>query len=163
MNSIFGAPRMRGARAAYYRRLIMPLLNRRSVGEMSLRMAELAENQVSSWPRGVATDLLPLAELLMQDLSVNLLFGNERDDALPVAALISRQLAVGWPLPWLGAGAKRERAILTWAEKARDTPELQELTFGHCQQSGRKRCTAQPPNHQWVFELHIWRYFCDDP
>jgi len=127
MNSIFGVPRMRGARAAHYRRLIIPLLNRRSISEMSLRMAEVAEKQVSSWPRGVATDLLPLAELLMQDLSVNLVFGNDRDHALPVAAMISRQLAVGWPLPWLGAAAKRERAILKWAEKIRGTPDPKNL------------------------------------
>ena len=92
---------------------------------MSSRMAQIAERHVSSWPTGVATDLLVLVERMMQDLAIGLLFGDDRADALPIAKMISRQWAAGWMPPsrdflaWMRVAAKQERAILAWAAKKR--------------------------------------------
>lgn len=120
-----GMPRMRGPRAAHYRRLIMPLLSPRSIRENSSRIAEIAEAEISSWPTGEVTDLLPLVEHLMQDLAVAQLFGDDRADALPAAKMISLQWAAGWFAPgpsylaWMRVASKQELAILQWAAKKR--------------------------------------------
>jgi len=120
-----GMTRMRGARLAHYRRLLMPFLSRRSVREKSGPLTEIAERHVASWPTEGVIDLLPLLGRLMQDFSVTLLFDDDRIDALPVAELVSRQWAAGWMPPgrdyfaWLFAADRQERAIQAWADKTR--------------------------------------------
>jgi cytochrome P450 len=142
-----GMTRMRGARVAHYRRLITPLLSRRSVRDMSSRMAEIAETHVSSWPTGVATDLRLLIERLTQDLAVALLFGDDRADALPIADMISRQWAAGWMPPsrdfiaWMRVAGKQERAILAWAAKKRgdlDPKNLLSIIVNNPDERGRR-------------------------
>jgi hypothetical protein len=53
------------------------------------------------------------------------LFGNDRDRARPIAALIERQVAAMWPshiiefLVWLTMASKQKRLIMEWAEQKR--------------------------------------------
>jgi len=88
-------------------------------------MATIAEKQVASWPRGKLADLRILAEHLMQDLAIGLLFGNDRERALPIAEMISKLAPAAWPaptrhyLPAFMVAPKLERGILAWAEHKR--------------------------------------------
>jgi len=120
-----GMSRYRGLRHSYYRRLIAPPLSQLAVTAMSTEMASIAKRQVSSWQRGAVIDLIPMARHLMQDLAIGLLFGDDRDRARPIAALIERQVAAAWPthilnhLVWVTVASKQERLILDWAEQKR--------------------------------------------
>jgi cytochrome P450 len=117
--------RLQGARHAHYRRLMTPPLSWRAVATMGPSMATIAENQVASWQRGTPTDLCQLAEHLMQDLAIGLLFGNDRDRALPVAEMIGQAAAATWPTftrayaRALMISPKLEREILAWADQKR--------------------------------------------
>jgi cytochrome P450 len=88
-------------------------------------MAAIAEKQVASWPRGTPTDLRRLAEHLMQNLAIGLLFGNDRDRALPIADMIGQAIAATWPtltrayLRSFTMAAKLERDIMAWADQKR--------------------------------------------
>jgi len=81
--------RLRGARHTHYRRLISLPLSKPAVAAMSPDMASVVQRHVQAWPRGEATDVLPLTEYLMQDLSIKLLFGDDHDRALPIAHKIT--------------------------------------------------------------------------
>ena len=100
---------------------------------MSTEMAAIAKTQVSSWQRGVATDLLTIAGHLIQDMVIALLFGDDRDRGRPIAALIARQEAGAWPthifeyLSWLAVASKQERLIMEWAEQKRGNLERKDI------------------------------------
>jgi cytochrome P450 len=117
--------RLQGARHAHYRRLMTPPLSWRAVAAMGPSMAAIAEKQVASWPRGTPTDLRRLAEHLMQNLAIGLLFGNDRDRALPIADMIGQAIAATWPtltrayLRSFTMAAKLERDIMAWADQKR--------------------------------------------
>jgi cytochrome P450 len=85
-----GMTRLRGPRHAHYRRLLAPPLSRPNVVAMDRGMAALADEEVSSWPRGVATDLLRLTEHLTQKLAIGLLFGADYERAMPIANMITK-------------------------------------------------------------------------
>jgi cytochrome P450 len=118
-----GMTRLRGARHAHYRRILALPLSRPAVLAMSRGMAAAAEKEVSSWPRNVLIDLLALTERLSLELAIKLLFGEERDRALPIANMITKGVAASRLLPgrefvsWLTVAAKQERAILDWAKQ----------------------------------------------
>jgi cytochrome P450 len=86
-------------------------------------MAAVAEKEVSSWSTNVLIDLLPLTERLSRELAIKLLFGDERERAIPIANMITKGVAASRFLPgrefvsWLTIAAKQERAILDWAEQ----------------------------------------------
>lgn len=128
-----GMTRLRGARHAHYRRLFAPPLSRPAVMAMNRGMAALVDEQVSSWPRDAPVDLLPLIEHLMQELAVGLLFGDDRERAMPIAKSIIKQMAASRLLPgreflsWLTVAAKQERAILEWAEQKRGDLDAKDI------------------------------------
>jgi cytochrome P450 len=112
-----GMTRLRGARHAHYRRLLAPPLRRPNVVAMDRGMAVLAGEEVSSWPRGVLTDLLLLTERLTLKLAIGLLFGADHERAVPVARMITKRVAASRLLPgreflsWLTIAAKQERGM----------------------------------------------------
>lgn len=123
-----GMTRMRGAQHAHYRPMLTQLLSRRARPELNARMAEIAEQHIASWPTGVAVDLLPLIDFLVQDLAIAVLFPDDQECARRIAKMISRQWATGgWIVPragyftWLRTAAMQEAAILDWAAKKRGT------------------------------------------
>ena len=120
-----GMTRFHGIRHSYYRKLMTPPLSRPAVTAMSPDMAALAMRQVAAWPRGIATPLAQLTGHLTQDLAVGLLFGDERERARPIAAMIERQVDNVWPsrlfgyAKWLLKAPQQERMIMEWAERKR--------------------------------------------
>jgi cytochrome P450 len=121
----FGMTRLRGARHDHYRRLIAGPMRRPAVAAMSPQMAAIAQRLVASWPSDVPTDLLPLTENLILELAFGLLFGEDRERALPIARMNARAFNSSWLFPtwnylvFLAKAAKHERAILEWAEQKR--------------------------------------------
>jgi cytochrome P450 len=117
--------RLRGARHAHYRRLISLPLSKPAVAAMSPDMATVAQRHVRSWPSGEATNVLPLTEYLMQDLSIKLLFGDDHERAMPIAHKITHAAAAAWPFPgraywtWLRTAPKLEAEIMKWAAQKR--------------------------------------------
>jgi cytochrome P450 len=117
--------RLRGARHAHYRRLISLPLSKPAVAAMSPDMATVAQRHVQSWPRGDATNVLPLTEYLMQDLAIKLLFGDDHKRAMPIAHKITRATAAARPFPgraywtWLRTAPKLEAEIIEWAAEKR--------------------------------------------
>ncbi|MCY0146189.1 cytochrome P450 [Hoeflea sp. G2-23] len=120
-----GFTRLRGPQHAHYRRLVALTVSKPAVSSMSPKMAALAMSRVASWPRNLAVDLMPAISALMQDQAIGLLFGGDRERALPVAAMIGDCVAAAWPLPgrayikWLRTAPRLERAINEWAEHKR--------------------------------------------
>jgi cytochrome P450 len=129
----FGMTRLRGARHAHYRRLLAPPLSRPAVAAMSPEMAALADREVSSWPRGVPQDLVPLTEHLALQLAIGLLFGDDRARAIPIAEMIGRMTGTTRLLPgreyfsWLAIATRQERAILEWAEQKRGDLDARDI------------------------------------
>jgi cytochrome P450 len=117
--------RLRGAKHAHYRRLLAPPLSKPSVAGMSPEMAAIAVRNVESWPRDRPIDFMALAGDLMQDFAISLLFGADRERALPIANMINDAAAAAWPFPgraylkWLRTAPKLERAINAWADEKR--------------------------------------------
>jgi cytochrome P450 len=128
-----GMTRMRGARHAHYRRLLAPPLSKPAVTASSPAMAALADEEAASWPRNVPVNLLKLTEHLMVEYSIGLLFGNDRERALPIAETIIKQGAASrmWPgrecLRWMAIAGRQERAILDWAEEKRGDLDAQDI------------------------------------
>lgn len=128
-----GMARMRGARAAHYRRLIAPPLKRPAVVALSPQMAAIADRLVATWPRGVPTDLLPLTEHLMQEMAIGLLFGDDRERAMPIAKMITLQATATRLIPgrdylaWVRIAARQERAIMEWAEQKRGNVDAKDI------------------------------------
>lgn len=121
----YSMTRLRGARHAHYRRLLMPMLKRGALEAQSEPMAITVADHVRRWPRGTPVDLLPLTERLAHDLSIQFLLGNDRHRALPIADMIRRQGEGSWysavlrHLAWLPVANRQEQAILRWAEDMR--------------------------------------------
>jgi len=128
-----GFTRLRGARHAYYRRLVAKPMSRPAVATMSDEMAVYAEQLVESWPRDQATDLVPLARNVMQGLAIGLLFGNDRQRAQPLTDMVARQFDSYRLIPgretlsWLWTASRQERLILEWAEQKRGNIDAKDL------------------------------------
>jgi len=128
-----GMTRLRGARHAHYRHLFAPPLSKPAVMASSPEMAALAEEEVSSWPRNVPVNLLQLTEHLMLEFAIGLLFGGDRERAMPIAKMITKQAAATRIVPggeflyWMSVAAQQERAILDWAEEKRGNFDAQDI------------------------------------
>lgn len=126
-------PRLRGPRHAHYRRLLLPLLSRPALVDMSIDMAAIATTHVRGWPRDTPIDLLPRTEELVRDMSIKLLFGGDHARAVPIAELIQRQIegsALGRVLrhlAWLPYANRQERAILEWAAAKRGEVDQKDI------------------------------------
>lgn len=141
-----GMTRMRGARAAHYRHLIGPPLKRPAVATLSPQMAAVADELVAAWPRDVPTNLLTLAEHLMQELAISLLFGDDRARGMPIAKMIARQGNAARLIPgreflaWARVAATQERLLLEWAEHKRgnlDAKDILSIIVNNPDENGR--------------------------
>jgi len=126
-------PRLRGARHAHYRRLLTPPLSKFAVASMSPDMAAIAMRHIESWPRNQTIELVTLADSLMQDFAISLLFGDDRARALPIAGMIDDVAGANWPtlgpalLKALRVLPKLVRAINQWAEEKRGEPNPKDI------------------------------------
>jgi cytochrome P450 len=115
--------RLQGVQHAHYRQMLSRPLSKPSVAAMSEVMSVLAKRQAESWPRDQVTDFVPVTANLMQELAVDLLFGDDFERARPVASMIGYAAAAAWPFPgpayfrWLRAAPKLERAINAWMDE----------------------------------------------
>jgi cytochrome P450 len=129
-----GLARMTGRRHAHYRRLLMPPLQKASVDAYTSKMIGLVGEEIATWPVGETIDLWSLVRRLMHTLGIGLLFGNDREQAYPIAEMITHVLALKWsPSVWacpidlpvtpygqlLRESEMLERCILEWAEQKR--------------------------------------------
>lgn len=128
-----GMTRLRGQRHEHYRKVIAPPLKRPAVLAMSPQMARIASDQVSTWPVGSPFQLTEAARTVAKHLAIGLLFGDDRERAMPIADMIARAMQASWILPtparyrWLKEAEAQERAILDWAEEKRGNTDTQDI------------------------------------
>lgn len=128
-----GMTTLRGERHEHYRKLIAPPLKRPAVLAMSPEMARIASQQVATWPVGRPFQLTDAARTMGKHLAIGLLFGDDRERAMPIADMIARAMQASWVLPtpalyrWLKETEAQERAILDWAEEKRGNSDSQDI------------------------------------
>ena len=137
-----GLPRLTGSRHAHYRKLIAPPLRRSSVEALYGNIARIAEAEIASWPLGEPVDLWDRIRLLMQRLSIELLFGADGAQCGPIAELSGSMMERKWgpgafalPLnvPFTSYGRivrdseNLERRILQWVRGKRGRADPHDL------------------------------------
>ena len=115
--------RLQGARHEHYRRILSGPLSRPSVAAMGEAMAAIAKRNVERWPRDQAIDLVPAIAELMQEVVIDLLFGDDFARVRPIARMVDCAVAAARPFPgtaffrWLRVAPALERAIGAWVEQ----------------------------------------------
>ena len=150
-----GLARMTGARHAHYRRLLVPPLRKANVEALGEQMAQLAQNEIATWPTGVVVDLWARVRRLLQTFAIGLLFGGDEDPGYRTADMISELLAHKWSLgvwafpvnlpitPYgklLREAEQLERRILDWAARKRgrlDPGDLLSIVVNNPEQDGK--------------------------
>ena len=89
---------MGGRRHAHYRDLLSQPLRKSRVDAGGEDMARLAEEFVDKWPAGRSFDLWREARSLIRNLSIGLLFGDDRAQGYPVADLVDERVLFKWSL-----------------------------------------------------------------
>jgi cytochrome P450 len=133
---------MSGPRHAHYRRLLAPPLRRSNVDAGGDDMARLAETFVDRWPVGRPFDLWRHARDLIRNMSIGLLFGDDREHGYPIADLVDERVVFKWsvgalacpfnlPITPYGRMVRQseaiERRILAWAGRKRGRPDNSDL------------------------------------
>lgn len=129
-----GILRLSGSEHEHARRLLLPPLRRKSIDAQGVRMAELAEEAVASWPVNEPIDLVLRTNHLYRALGIGILFGDERRLGYPTVELVDHGVGYNWSLgvaafpfdlpgtPYArmqrGAAAL-ERKIIEWAGQVR--------------------------------------------
>lgn len=153
--------RLRGKQHAHYRRMLALPLSKPAVAGMAPDMAGIARRSVEAWPRGEAVDLVPLANELMQDFAITLLFGNDFLRGRPVAHMIGDVIASMQPIPgrayfrWLRTAPKLEFAINQWAADKRgdlDPKDIFSILVNNRDENG------QPPSMEVVAGILIFAF-----
>jgi cytochrome P450 len=126
--------RMTGRRHAHYRKLISAPLRKTSVEAQGPDMVSLAQEAVASWPLGVTIDLGAYVYRLVRLITVDLLFGGDRELGYPIADMANHLMERKWSrgslsapvnLPFTPYGrslreaAMLERHVVAWAQKKR--------------------------------------------
>lgn len=89
---------MGGARHAHYRDLLSQPLRKSNVDSRGEEMAQLAGEFVDQWPVGRSFDLARQARRLIRDLSIGLLFGDDRERGYRIADLVDERVLFKWSL-----------------------------------------------------------------
>ena len=160
-----GLMRMTGPRHAHYRKLLAAPLRRASVDAMADDMVRLADEDVAAWPVGETIDLWDFARRAMRGVAVGLLFGGDREQAFPIADMITRLTERKWKrgssafplnLPFTPYGRMvresevLERRVLAWAETKRghaDERDLAALIVNSPDVDGRPASSATIAGH----------------
>jgi cytochrome P450 len=137
-----GIIKMTGRAHEYYRRLLLPPLQRRNVDAAGADLVRIAEEGVSAWPVGQPIDLWSYARKLMRNLAVGLLFGDDREHGYAIADAINDGIEYNWSvkvaacpvnlpgLPYhkmLRDAESLERHILDWARCKRQRLDRRDL------------------------------------
>jgi cytochrome P450 len=156
---------MTGPRHAHYRKLLAAPLRRASVDAMADDMVRLADEDVAAWPVGETIDLWDFARRAMRGVAVGLLFGGNREQAFPIADMITRLTERKWKrgssafplnLPFTPYGRMvresevLERRVLAWAETKRghaDERDLAALIVNSPDVDGRPASSATIAGH----------------
>src|ERR671917_313946 len=87
---------------ARQRRLILPPLHGEKMRSQAPLVAELAERELASWPRGQPVATLPRMRALTLEVVLRLVFGaRDRAEVEPLRAAIERPLQITSSLPRL--------------------------------------------------------------
>jgi cytochrome P450 len=128
-----GIFRMQGREHEYHRQLLLPPLRRKNIDARGGQLADLAADEVASWPLNQPIDLWAYSRRMLQVLAIGMLFGNDRARGLPIADLNYRWLTNTWSLranlcpvnvpgtPFnrmLRSAEALERGILDWVSDA---------------------------------------------
>ncbi len=89
---------MGGVRHSHYRDLLSQPLRKLTVDSYGQEMAQLAEQFVDQWSVGSSFDLGREVRRLIRDLSIGLLFGDDRERAYPIADLVDERVLFRWSL-----------------------------------------------------------------
>lgn len=138
----FGLVQISGKAHEYYRRLLSPPLQRVKVDTLGDRMGDVIEEDMAEWPQGAVIDFAARSKDLLQKIAIGLLFGNDVDNATPVAEGTRRNVAYKWSLmanicrvdapglPYrrmLREAEVLERDILKWAAVKRGVRDESDL------------------------------------
>jgi len=118
-----GLTRLTGHAHAYYRKVVLAPLRRTNVEALAKRMADLAQDDVASWPLGENRDLWELTRRLMRRLALELLFGGDTEQARSVADLVSTLMERKWG--WR-AFVPVNLPVTTYGQIARESELLEE-------------------------------------
>jgi cytochrome P450 len=91
-----GLTRLTGQAHAHYRKLVLTPLRGANAETLTQRMADLAQEEVASWPLGESADLWDLTHRLMRKLALKLLFGGDTEQARSIADLVSTLMERKW-------------------------------------------------------------------
>lgn len=89
---------MGGARHAHYRNLLSQPLRRPTIDARGQEMAQLAEQFVDQWPVGKSFDLWRQARRLVRDLTIGMLFGDDREHGYRIADMVDERVLFRWSL-----------------------------------------------------------------
>ena len=89
---------MGGAPHAHYRNLLSQPLRKSNVDARGEEMAQLAGQFVDQWPVGQSFDLWHRARRLVRDLTIGLLFGDDKEHAYRIADLVDERVLFKWSL-----------------------------------------------------------------
>jgi cytochrome P450 len=87
-----GIVRMNGREHAHYRRMLSAPLERPRIEELGMRIVQIAQSEVSSWPTGRSVDLWPLVQKLMRRFAISLLFGNDNRHGDAIADMLREHI-----------------------------------------------------------------------
>jgi len=93
-----GIVSMGGARHAHYRNLLSQPLRKPVADSRGPELAQLAEQFVDQWPVGRPFDLWRQARRLVRDLTIGMLFGDDREHAYRIADLVDERVLFQWSL-----------------------------------------------------------------
>jgi cytochrome P450 len=134
--------RMTGRRHAHYRKLISAPLRKASVETQAPDIFRLAQEAVASWPLGIPIDLRSHVYRLVRLVTIDLLFGGDREHGYPIADTASHVMERKWSrgslsipvnLPFTPYGrmlreaASLERQVVAWAQKKQGSMDGHDL------------------------------------
>ena len=156
---------MGGARHAHYRNLLSQTLRKSTVDARGQEMAQLAEQFVDQWPTGRSFDLWRQARRLVRDLTIGMLFSDDRDHGYPVADLVDERVLFKWSvgalacpvdLPFTPYGkmirqsVAIEKAVAEWANCKRgqlDNRDLLSIIVNNPDENGNPPTDATFSGH----------------
>ena len=156
---------MGGARHAHYRNLLSQPLRKPTLDSRGQEMAQLAEQFVDQWPVGRSFDLWRQARRLVRDLTIGMLFGDDREHGYSVADLVDERVLFKWSLGALacpvdlpftpyGKMVRRsvaiEKAVTEWANCKRgelDNRDLLSIIVNNPDENGKPPTDATFTGH----------------
>ncbi len=89
---------VQGHEHEHLRRQLLPPLRRKSINGRGAELANLAADEVESWPLNEPIDLWEHSRRMLQTLAIGMFFGNDRARGVPIAETNCRWMTSTWSL-----------------------------------------------------------------